>query len=90
MCVFAPIGIKMNFQWRSCVLKPKQNIHGINYGGRTCHNRCSEVLADVGFKPSNSDQYAFLRGDAIIVCYVGNCIMFAKDKMMVKNIHDQL
>ena len=42
------------------------------------------------FKPNTIDQYAFLRDDAIIVFYVGNCIIFARDKMMVKKICDQL
>ena len=44
----------------------------------------------MGFKPSAIDQCAHLKDEAIIVCYVEDCIIFAKDKRTINTVYNQL
>ena len=53
--LFAPAGIKMNFQGRDCVLKLRQNLCGLKNGGRIWWKHCSEGLSNMGFTPSAVD-----------------------------------
>ena len=44
----------------------------------------------MGYKPSSIDQCVYLKEDSIIVCYVDDCIIFAKNEETIKQIYGQL
>ena len=44
----------------------------------------------MGHKPSSIDQCVYLKEDSTIVCYVYDCIIFAKNDKIIQQIYGQL
>ena len=63
---------------RKYVLKLEKNLYGLKQASYNFWQLLSKGLVDRGFVPSKIDPCVFLRPDAIIVCYVDDCIAFCK------------
>jgi hypothetical protein len=72
-----PAGFKhKNKEW---ALKLKRSLYGLVQASRNLFLKLSAIYERLGFKQSKPDPCLFLRTDMIIVLYIYDCLLCARD-----------
>jgi hypothetical protein len=69
-----------NDKW---ALKLKRNLYGLVQASRNWFLKLSAIYERLGFKQSKSDPCLFLRKDMIIILYTDDCLLYARDTIMM-------
>ena len=76
--------------WKQYVLKLNKNLYGLKQAGLNWFNFLSEGLQQRGFLQSAVDPCIMYRQDAIILIYVDDCIVFAKNRKTITDLETSL
>ena len=86
-----PFGMSLqNGSSKSHVLKLKKNLYGLKQAGLNWFEYLKEGLEERGFRQSEVDPCVFFRDDAILLCYVDDCIVLSQDSKTVDDIVNSL
>ena len=72
------------------VLKLNKNLYGLKQTGLNWFEHLSKGLTKRGFVPSEIDPCVFLSDKALILTYVDDCLIFAKDESTIKTVLESL
>ena len=72
------------------VLKLKKNLYGLKQAGLNWFEYLKEGLEERGFRQSEVDPCVFFKHDAVLLCYVDDCIVLSRDSKTVDNIVESL
>jgi hypothetical protein len=64
---------------RDCVMKLKKSLYGSTTAPRLWYEKISKGLIDRGFVPSTMDPCLFISPTVLLVLYVDDCCIFARD-----------
>ena len=82
-----PFGMSLeNGSSKTHVLKLKKNLYGLKQAGLNWFEYLKEGLEERGFQQSEVDPCVFFRSDAILLCYVDDCIVLSQDSKTVDDI----
>jgi hypothetical protein len=71
-------------------MKLKQNLYGCKQAAHNWFKHLTQGLLKRGFIQSKTDQCLFLRKDCILVVYVDNCLIFAKNSTIIDKLIQDL
>lgn len=72
------------------VLRIKKNMYGLRQAGNNWFDKLHESLLARGFKQSSIDPCLFIRSNCIIVFYVDDCLLFAKEDSILDSLISSL
>jgi hypothetical protein len=78
------------FEKSGCVYKLKRNIYGLRQAPVNWFNRLKTGLETRGFVQSKKDPCLFISKDVICLCYVDDCLFFAKDETLITQMIENL
>lgn len=82
-----PAGFDLTeFNQKAYVLKLNNNLYELCDAGLNWFKHLSTALKKRGFKSSEIDPCVFYSQDSIILVYVNDCIIFAKDQSTIKRV----
>jgi hypothetical protein len=64
---------------RDCVMKLKKSLYGSTTAPRLWYEKISKGLIDRGFVPSTMDPCLFISPTVLLVLYIDDCCIFARD-----------
>jgi hypothetical protein len=67
-------------------MKLKRNLYGCKQAAHNWFKHLTKELLRQGFKQSKTDMCLFLQKDCILVVYVDDCLLFAKDSTVIDNL----
>jgi hypothetical protein len=67
-------------------LQLKRNLYGCKQAARNWFNHLTKGLLQLGFTQSKTDSCLFIKQDCILVIYVDDCLIFAKDNSTIDNL----
>jgi hypothetical protein len=71
-------------------LKLKRNLYGLVQASRNWFLKLSAIYERLGFKQSKSDPCLFLRKDMIIILYIDDCLLYARDTKYIDSFVKKL
>ena len=71
-------------------MKLKRNLYGCKQAACNWFRHLTQGLLQRGFIQSKTDQCLFLRKDSILVVYVDDCLLFAKDSKVIDKLIQDL
>ena len=75
-----PAGLILNRSRGDMVLRLIRNLYGLKDAGKTGFEHLTEVMEELGFKPTESDPCIYVRGSNMIVLYVDDCIIISRSE----------
>jgi len=78
------------FEQAGYILKLKRNVYGLHQAPLNFFLLLKEALEQHGFKQSSYDPCLFANGGIICLCYVDDCIWYARSKKEIRRIIDDL
>jgi len=67
-------------------MKLKRNLYGCKQAARNWFLHLTQGLLKLGFHQSTTDNCLFIRDDCILVVYVDDCLIFAKDDAVINDL----
>ena len=62
------------------VLKLQKNLYNLNQAGHNWFEKLSSALGNLSINPSKVDPFVFIGDDIIVLVYVGDCLIFSREK----------
>ena len=90
MFISLPPGIKELPEYQGKVLKVTQSLYGHRFGAKLFYELLVERLGTIGFKPSEYDPCLFLGKDCLIVTWVDDAIIIARDHKTAEDVFQQV
>jgi hypothetical protein len=72
------------------VLRLKKNLYGLKQAGLSWYETLKGYLEKNGFRQSSVDPCVFYRGSLILLCYVDDCLLFAKHQSEIDQLVAEL
>jgi Reverse transcriptase (RNA-dependent DNA polymerase) len=78
------------FEREGYVLKLKKSVYGLHQAPLNFFQTLKQGLEDRGFTNSTLDPCLFISKDVICLCYVDDCLFFARDADSIDRVIDDL
>ena len=72
------------------VLRLKKSLYGLHQSPLNFFRRLKNALLNQGFKQSDSDPCLFISNEVICVCYVDDCLLFAREQKAIDQVISSL
>ena len=80
------VEMPQGFRQEGKVLKLKKSLYGLRQSPLNFFKRLRDALVSRGFKQSESDPCLFISNKVICVCYVDDCLFFARDQADIDKV----
>eukprot|EP00956_Cyclotella_meneghiniana_P011824 scaffold16629_cov44-Cyclotella_meneghiniana.AAC.1 len=88
--IHQPRGFKVHCDEKELVLRLKRSLYGLKQSPRHFYQYLSSNLEDLGLVKSNFDPCLFIGTKVIVVVYVDDCLLYAKEDKHIEDLLAQL